>query len=134
MTENKNFTYETEILPRNNTIQNQVNINNFNLEQTTEPNSSNIQDIVQKQKKLYDEIITLSTNMNVNNDLNYNNNINTNINNNEDLYQLSGVSNQSQNKQLFQNHSNLNNIHSIKGEQSKKINELINKFNNLIII
>ena len=134
MTENQNFLFETGINPNNNTLQNQVNINNLNIEQTTtEPTSSNIQDIVQKQKRLYDDIITLSSNINI--DLNEKTNIDTNTNNNEDLYQISGVTCPSQNNinnnQFFQNNSNLNTFRLMKGEQSKKIDELINKFNNL---
>ena len=134
MTENQNILFETGINPNNNTLQNQVNINNLNIEQTTtEPTSSNIQDIVQKQKRLYDDIITLSSNINI--DLNEKTNIDTNTNNNEDLYQISGVTCPSQNNinnnQFFQNNSNLNTFRLMKGEQSKKIDELINKFNNL---
>ena len=45
-----------------------INIEN----QTTDPSTSNVHDIFQKQKKLYDEMATLSTNLNLNNDQNEN--------------------------------------------------------------
>ena len=135
--ENKNFSFKTgEVDPSSQNIINQNNINvNY---QTTEPNSSNLQDIVQKQKKLYDDIITLSSNPNLNLDVNENlNNLNDNTNNQDDCNKISSNLNPTKslltNDQQFKNISkpNINNINFINGEQTKKLNELINKFNYL---
>ena len=135
--ENNKLLYKTGINSNNQILKNQININTINADrQPTEPNSSKIQDIVEKQQKLYDDIIALSSNINLNYDLNEKNNINDNINNNEELlYHISGTSHPSHNiindNQLYQNNPNSKNINLIKGEQSKKLNELINRFNNL---
>ncbi len=47
------------------------NSNNINFEyQTTEPSTSNVHDIFQKLKKLYEDLATISTNLNSSNDQN----------------------------------------------------------------
>ena len=129
--ENKNFSFKTgEVDPSS---QNIINQNNINVDyQTTEPNSS------QKQKKLFDDIITLSSNLNLNFDVNENqNNLNDNTNNQDDCNKISSNLNPTKNlltnDQQFKNISkpNINNINFINGEQTKKLNELINKFNYL---
>ena len=137
MMENNNFSFKTGgIVPSR---QNQINTNNINIDyQTTEPNSSNLQDIIQKQKKLYDDIITLSSNLNFNFDLNENhNNLNENMNSQDNSNKISAnlnpKNNQLNNEQQYRNFSgpNTNDINLINGEQSKKLDELINKFNYL---
>ena len=107
-------------------------LNNLNIDyQTTDPSSSNVQDIFQKQKKLNDDLAPLSTNLNINNDPNENNvSYNTSNKNN-----FNTSSHPSKNKvdlnQSSQGKQN-NNINMIKVEKQKdKLDELINKFNNL---
>ena len=138
--ENNNFSFKPGgINPSNQVTDNQISTNKMNIDyQTTEPNSSNIHDIVQKQKKLYDDIITLSSNLNLNFDLNENNNmLNNNINNNNDYHKITENLQQTKfnpnqkNDFLNISSSNNNNIEYEKGNQSKKLDELINKFNNL---
>ena len=126
----QNFSFKpSNINSTNNFLDNPKNPNNIKSDlNTTDANSSNLQDIVQKQKKLYEDIKTLSSNMNLNLDINQNNN---NSNNFNDYYQLSADINreksQMNKKQLFGNmpRTTKSNI------QSEKINELIHKFNNL---
>ena len=52
MMENNNFSFKTRgIDPSNQNENNQISSNNMNIDfQATEPNSSNVHDIVQKQK------------------------------------------------------------------------------------
>ena len=95
--------------------------------QTTETNSLNIQDIIQKQKKVY-IIITLSSNKNSNLDLYNINNFSNNIN--ENLNCISGTSQLPQNKTCSKQILHCNNDNYImNGNQNTNINELINKFN-----
>ena len=107
-----------------------INIEN----QTTDPSTSNVQDIFQKQKKLYDEMTTLSTNLNLNNDQNENTISYTTSNKNNFNQILTGSYPSKSRFDLNQNSQREkdNNINMNKIEKQKdKLDELINKFNNL---
>ena len=137
MMENNNFSFKTGGISPSRQIQ--INPNNINIDyQALEPNSSNLQDIVQNQKKMHDDIITLSSNLNLNFDVNENNNnLNANKNSKEDYNRISSnlnptkneLSNEKQHK--TKSDSTRYDFNQINGEQSKKLNELINKFNYL---
>ena len=137
MMENNNFSFKTGGISPSRQIQ--INPNNINIDyQALEPNSSNLQDIVQNQKKMHDDIITLSSNLNLNFDVNENNNnLNANKNSKEDDNRISSnlnptkneLSNEKQHK--TKPDSTRYDFNQINGEQSKKLNELINKFNYL---
>ena len=112
-----------------------LNSNLINLEyQTTDPSSTNFQDIFQKQKKLNEDLATLSTNLNINNEQNENTISYTNSNKNN-FNQIPTSSHNSKNRiNLIQNmqENHDKNVNSIKIERQKdKLDELINKFNNL---
>ena len=112
-----------------------LNSNLINLEyQTTDPSSTNFQDIFQKQKKLNEDLATLSTNLNINNEQNENTISYTNSNKNN-FNQIPTSSHNSKNRiNLIQNmqENQDKNVNSIKIERQKdKLDELINKFNNL---
>jgi len=128
----QNFSFKpSKINSTKNFLDNPINPQKRNSDlHPTEANSSNLQDIVQKQQKLYEDIKTLSSNINLNLNLDFNQN-NTKNNNLNDFYQLSANINsaksQMNTKQLFGNmpKTTKSNI------QREKINELIHKFNNL---
>ena len=128
----QNFSFKpSNINSTKNFLDNPINTKNIKSDlNTTDANSSNLQDIVQKQQKLYEDIKTLSSNINLNLDINQNNS-NNNNNNFNNFYQLSADINQAKsqmnNKQLFENMPK-----TTKSKiQSEKINELIHKFNNI---
>ena len=119
-TKNNNFSFKPVINNKRKSLKEKnSNSNNINFEyQTTEPSTSNVQDIFQKQKKLNEDLATISTNLNFNNDPNektisyttpYKNNFNQ----------------VSQTKQI-------NNVNIVEIDKQKdRLDELINKFNNL---
>ena len=133
MMDNNNFSFKKRRKNLDNYKKNYLNNRNIDC-QTTEPNSTTIQNIIQKQKRLYNDITTLSSNLNNNFDLNKNHNNNVNIKINNDYNKISSNTNSKENQ--FRNERDnknisLNNLNLIKDQQSEKINELINKFNNL---
>jgi hypothetical protein len=71
-TKNNNFSFKPVINNKRKSLKSKnSNSNNINFEyQTTEPSTSNVQDIFQKQKKLNEDLATISTNLNFNNDPN----------------------------------------------------------------
>ena len=119
-TKNNNFSFKPVINNKRKSLKEKnSNSNNINFEyQTTEPSTSNVQDIFQKQKKLNEDLATISTNLNFNNDPNektisyttpYKNNFNQ----------------VPQTKQI-------NNVNIVEIDKQKdRLDELINKFNNL---
>ena len=117
---NNNFSFKPGGINLKKSFQDKAsNSNNINLEnQTTDPSTSNYPEILKKQKKFHDDLTTLSTNLN----LNYDQNDNT-------------ISNITYNKNNNINHSqgaiNNNNLTLLQGKQMDKLDELINKFNNL---
>ena len=138
MKQNNNYSFKPVRINKRKSFQDKNNlINNLNMEyQTTDPSSSNFQDFFQKQKKLNDDLATLSTN----NNLNFEQNENTISNitpNKKSFNQILTSSHQSKNKIDFNQNpqgpqkldNNLNSIQE--GDQRNKLDELINKFNNL---
>ena len=134
--ENKNFSFKSGgINTANNFTDNQNMNTNINLDfQTTTQNTNTLPDMVKKQKKLYDDIMILSSNLNLNFDTNLSiDNNNTISKNNEEISTDSHMGKAIINKDALQKltNSSKNNTHLIKGNQRQKINELISKFNNL---
>ena len=137
MKQNNNFSFKPVGINKKISLQDKNNLlNNLNLEyQTTDPSSSNVQDLFQKQKKLNDDLATLSTNQNLNFDQNENT-ISNITPNKKNINQILNSSNQSKNKIDFNQSShskqdnNLININK-EGNPRDKLDELINKFNNL---
>ena len=138
MKQNNNYSFKPVRINKRKSFQDKNNlVNNLNMEyQTTDPSSSNFQDFFQKQKKLNDDLATLSTN----NNLNFEQNENTISNitpNKKSFNQILTSSHQSKNKIDFnqnpQGPQKLdNNLNSIQErDQRNKLDELINKFNNL---
>ena len=138
MKQNNNYSFKPVRINKRKSFQDKNNlVNNLNMEyQTTDPSSSNFQDFFQKQKKLNDDLATLSTN----NNLNFDQNENTISNitpNKKSFNQILTSSHQSKNKIDFNQNpqgpqkldNNLNSIQE--GDQRNKLDELINKFNNL---
>ena len=137
MKQNNNFSFKPNEINKKYSFQDKnLIMNNLNLDyQTTDPSSSNVQDIFQKQKKLNDDLATLSTNQNLNFDQNENTLNNSNPNK-INFNQILNNSNQSKNKIDFNQSSydkqdkNLININKERNPRDK-LDELINKFNNL---
>ena len=136
MKNKNNFSYKPIDVNKKNSFQEKSRIiSNLNMDyQTTDPSSSNIQDIFKKQKKLNEDLATLSTNLNINNDPNENT-ISYTTSNKNNFNQILTGSKTSKNKidlnQSSQGKQN-NNVNMIKVERQKdKLDELINKFNNL---
>ena len=133
--ENKNYSFKSGGINTENFNDNQNMNSKINLDfQTTTQNTNTIPDMVKKQKKLYDDIMILSSNLNLNIDTNDTiENNNTISKNNEEISTDSHMGRAIINKDALQKltNSSKNNNHLIKGNQRQKINELINKFNNL---
>ena len=70
--DNNKFSFKPAIYNKRSSLKDKNNnISNINFDyQTTEPSTSNVQDIFQKQKKLNEDMATISTNLNINNDTN----------------------------------------------------------------
>ena len=137
MNNNNNFSFNPIKINKGKSFQEKGHIsNNLNIDyQTTDPSSTNVQDIFQKQKKLNDDLATLSTNLNLNYDQNENtiSNVTSHKNN---FNQILTGSHASKNRNDFNANSQGilkgNNVNLIKeGNQASKLDELINKFNNL---
>ena len=136
MKNKNNISYNPIGVNKKNSFQERSHIiNNLNMDyQTTDPSSSNIQDIFKKQKKLNDDLATLSTNLNLNNDPNENT-ISYTTSNKNNFNQILTGSKTSKNKVDLNPSSKgiqNNNVNIIPVERQKdKLDELINKFNNL---
>ena len=112
---NNKFSFKPAIYNKRSSLKDKNNnISNINFDyQTTEPSTSNVQDIFQKQKKLNEDMATISTNLNINNDTNE---------------KTISYSNSKQNPQQKQ----INNVNIVEIDKQKdRLDELINKFNNL---
>ena len=134
--ENKNFSFKSGGFNTANNFTDNQNMNtNINLDfQTTTQNTNTLPDMVKKQKKLYDDIMILSSNLNLNFDTNDTiDNNNTISKNNEEISTDSHMGKAIINKDALQKltNSSKNNTHLSKGNQRQKINELISKFNNI---
>ena len=137
MNNNNNFSFKPVRINKQKSFQEKGHLSgNLNMDyQTTDPSTSNVQDIFQKQKKLNDDLATLSTNLNLNYDQNENtiSNVTSHKNN---FNQILTGSHASKNRIDFNSNSQGlpkgNNLNYIKeGNQASKLDELINKFNNL---
>ena len=140
MNQNNNFSFKPIGVNKKKSFQDTNHIlNNLNIEyQTTDPSSSNVRDLLQKQKKINDDFATISTNQNLNFDQNNENTI-SNVTPNKTNFNLNiNSSHQSKNKIDFNQSSqglqkqdnNLLNMNK-EGNQRDRLDELINKFNNL---
>ena len=112
---NNKFSFKPAIYNKRSSLKDKNNnLSNINFDyQTTEPSTSNVQDIFQKQKKLNEDMATISTNLNINNDTNE---------------KTISYSNSKQNPQQKQ----INNVNIVEIDKQKdRLDELINKFNNL---
>ena len=112
---NNKFSFKPAIYNKRSSLKDKNNnISNINFDyQTTEPSTSNVQDIFQKQKKLNEDMATISTNLNINNDTNE---------------KTISYSNSKQNPKQKQ----INNVNIVEIDKQKdRLDELINKFNNL---
>ena len=112
---NNKFSFKPAIYNKRSSLKDKNNnISNINFDyQTTEPSTSNVQDIFQKQKKLNEDMATISTNLNLNNDTNE---------------KTISYSNSKQNPKQ----KKINNVNIVEIDKQKdRLDELINKFNNL---